>query len=59
MIYSRVYFVASTLPLKYILENNQNKKTLIIVKNHEIHKSYQFLKKEKKNIGYLKSLNKK
>lgn len=50
MIYSRVFFVASTLPLKYILENNQNKKNLIIVKNHEICKSYQFLKKEKKNI---------
>ena len=50
MIYNKVFFVASTLPLKYILANNQNKKTLIIVKNHEIHKSYQFLEKEKKNI---------
>ena len=57
MIYNNVFFVASTLPLNFILENHQNKKTLIIIKNHEIYKPYQFLKKEKKNIE-LKLLSK-
>ena len=39
------YFVASTLPIKYINENHKNKKTLIIIKNQNIYKSYEYLEK--------------
>jgi hypothetical protein len=49
MIYNKVFFVASTLPLKYIIQN-YDKNILILIKNHEIYKAYEFLKKEKKNI---------
>lgn len=50
------YFVASTLPIKYISENYQNKKTLIIIKNQDIYKSYEYLKRLNKNIK-IKLLN--
>tara|TARA_S200000501_G_C20855220_1_gene757441 strand:- start:666 stop:1619 length:954 start_codon:yes stop_codon:yes gene_type:complete len=50
------YFVASTLPIKYINENHKNKKTLIIIKNQNIYKSYEYLEKLNKNIK-IKLLN--
>ena len=50
MNYNKVFFVASTLPLKYLIQNNDNKNITILIKNHEIYKTYEFLKKEKKNI---------
>ena len=50
------YFVASTLPIKYINENHQNKKILIIIKNQNIYKSYKYLQKLNKNIK-IKLLN--
>lgn len=55
--YDNYYFVASTLPIKYINENHQNKKTLIIIKNQNIYKSYEYLERFNKNIK-IKLLNK-
>ncbi len=53
----KYYFVASTLPIKYIFENNKSKKTLIIIKNRDVFESYKYLQKKRKNIK-LKLLSK-
>ena len=55
--FDNYYFVASTLPIKFINENNNNKKTLIIIKNKNIYEAYKYLIKFKNNIK-LKLLNK-
>jgi hypothetical protein len=48
--FDNYYFVASTLPIKYIVENNNNKKTLIIIKNKNIYEAYKYIVKFKNNI---------
>ena len=44
------YFVASTLPIKHILDHTNKDRSLILIKNSSILESYKFLNKEKKNL---------